>query len=405
MTRSRRRVDARDNSIATIYADREKPWSCIRLVALRVLRQLGNRSQLRLWFLSLLALGAGVVLAVLLDAGLRRSPAANMAAALPQNGRWVATSLHQGTTALLSLPVGPPTVLAATSGGVMRSTDGGASWREDGTGLGGSGVFVLAGLPDANLAWAGSLDGAVYARASGSGGDVTWRRVSPVLVTDPSLGALAVYSLAASPQAGHPLLAGSQGAIFRGTPISSGRGWTWNRVWHASSGAQTVAATSLLVSSWDANLVFASIFEGAATVLISRDGGRSWQADPSGPPPRLPTQSLAAGDAGAHQVFLTTMGKGVWQLAANGRWTDISAGLPQHHAMPFLADRSWGRQVYVAGTMGVGVYAKQGSSAWHRLGTGLGGAAASVTALVPTGSPPRLLAATLGGVYRYVPAT
>jgi hypothetical protein len=284
----------------------------------------------------------------------------------------------------------------------MRSTNSGISWSQDGGGLGGSGIFVLAGVPGANLAWAGSLDGAVYARERGPAGATTWRRVSPVLVTDPSLGALAVYSLAASPRDGHPLLAGSQGAIFRGIP--AGHAWKWTRVWHAGAAEQNAAVTSLLVAPWDANTVFASVFEGASTVLASRDGGRSWKADPTGPPARLPTQSLAPGDARAHQVFLTTMGGGVWQLAANGHWTDISAGLPLRHAMPFLAEASWGVQEYVAGTMGLGVYEKQGSGAWGRLGTGLSGASATVMGFALTaGAPPILLAATLGGVYRYVP--
>jgi hypothetical protein len=348
-------------------------------------------------FWVLIALGIVAALVATLGPGLRSSTTAGVAGALPQTGHWVPTSLHDGTTALLTLP--PSTVIAATSRGVVRSDDGGSVWTQDGTGLEGQGVFALAGVSGSDLAWAGGLDGAVYARESGGG--IAWRRISPVLNTDPSLGAISVYSLAASPRAGHTLLAGSQGAIFRGVAASGGKGWRWTRVWQADSADRSAAVTSLLVAPWDANLVFASIFEGAATVLVSRDGGWTWDGASHGPPSHLATQSLAPGDPGADQVFLTTMGSGVWRSVANGRWTDISAGLPQRHAMPFLADPSWGAHVYVAGTMGLGVYVKYGTGQWRRLGSGLSGASATVMAFATAGSPASLFAATLGGVYRY----
>jgi hypothetical protein len=96
------------------------------------------------------------------------------------------------------------------------------------------------------------------------------------------------------------------------------------------------------------------------------------------------------------------MGGGVWQREADGRWQDISAGLPQRHAMPLLATGPAASGVLYAGTMGLGVYEKQQSAPWRHLGQGLNSSATIVMSLAETPGPhPLLLAGTTHGVYRY----
>ena len=88
---------------------------------------------------------------------------------------------------------------------------------------------------------------------------------------------------------------------------------------------------------------------------------------------------------------------------AIGRWRDVSAGLPARHAMPLVAAPE-SREVLYAGTMGFGVYARQGTGPWRRLGHGLSGGAHTVLALAMTaGSHPTLLAGTGLGLFRYAP--
>jgi hypothetical protein len=271
-------------------------------------------------------------------------------------------------------------------------------------------VFVLADTPASNAVWAGSFDGTVYVRDSTSSKQVTWRRISPVLRTDPTLGVIPIYSLAVSPLLGHPILAGSLGVIFRAAPSADGRTWRWERTWHlqapASANPGSGAITSLMIAPWDPRLVFASVFGSTSSIMVSHDAGRTWSMSAPGLPSALPVQDLAAGDAQTHQIFLTTMGGGVWQRAANGRWRDISAGLPQRHAMPLLAATPTAAGVLYAGTMSQGVYEKQGPNSWRPLGRGLVGPAATVMGLAQTPGPhSALLAGTTSGVFKYVPGS
>jgi hypothetical protein len=388
----------------------------------------GLRRVLPFWFgvfgslLLLLALLLGLLLHT------RQGATPVLAAALPLNGQWTPTSLRGDATALLRLPQQPATLLAATLSGVSRSTDAGTTWQPDGSGIQGAAIFVLAATPDSANVWAGSFNGRVYMR-TGSAPHVVWQPISPVLLTDPNLGPMPIYSLAVSPLPGHPLLAGSMGAIYSGTSSYDGRTWQWQRVWQwgstnfnaggpagcfggcsnqgnngISAGSGGGAVTSLLVAPWDPHLAFASLFQVSPALLASHDGGRAWSPGAGNLPGDLPAQDLAAGNTQARQIFLTTMGDGVWEQQGGGAWQDISAGLPQRHAMPLLAAPPPSTGVLYAGTMASGVYEKLGSAAWRPLGRGLYGLAATVSGLAETTTAhPTLLAATSAGVYRYLP--
>lgn len=331
----------------------------------------------------------------------------SQSAALPPTGHWLQTALRTNTTAMQLLATQPPLLIATTTNGVWRSADSGVTWQPDGMGLQGNALFVLAGSTVNAPQWAGSFDGSVYAREV-TGKSVAWRRISPVLRTDPSMGAVPIYSLAASSVSPGKtaVLTGSLGAIFRGEPNADGRTWQWTQTWRAPQPASVAsggagAITSLLVAPWDPNLIFASVFEATPAILVSHDAGRTWTSGAAGLPGNLPVQSLAAASLPTQGAYLTTMGGGVWLRGADGHWTDVSAGLPGHHAMAMLAA---GPGTLYAGTMSLGVYEKRGDQAWQPLGHGLNGSAATVMGLVETsGTHPALLAATTQGVYRYAP--
>jgi hypothetical protein len=95
------------------------------------------------------------------------------------------------------------------------------------------------------------------------------------------------------------------------------------------------------------------------------------------------------------------MGDGVWQRGQDGQWREISNGLPERHAMPLLADPRSPSTLY-SGTMGFGVYQRDGTADWRRLGRELNGGDFTVLALAITeGRHPLLLAGTGRGVFRY----
>jgi hypothetical protein len=69
--------------------------------------------------------------------------------------------------------------------------------------------------------------------------------------------------------------------------------------------------------------------------------------------------------------------------------------------MPIVAVRERGRELLYAGTMGYGIYAKQGATPWRRIGQGLMGGKYTALGLAMALHPRRaLLVATALGVYR-----
>lgn len=340
----------------------------------------------RLW-LSLAGGAALVLVAVSLALALPRPAAApRRELGLPLDGRWVRGALGGSVNALLADPQRAGALLAGTADGIWRSGDG-ATWSRDGGSPGGN-VFALAAPSRAASILAGASDGRVYARPDTPGG--RWQPISPVLSAYP------VFSLAVAPD-GRSALAGTLGTLYRGQ--ENGSTWLWQPV-SARNGA---AITSIVWAPWDAHLVFATVFHATPSVLASRDGGRTWRPDEHGLPPNLPTQSLHAGGAMTQDIVLSTMGGGVWLRGSDSAWHDISAGLPQRHAMPIAGDPS-GSGALFAGTMGRGVYERLGQAAWRPLGHGLQGMSGLVLSLIsPSAAQQTLLAGTGQGLFRYLP--
>jgi hypothetical protein len=373
-----------------------------------VVSGIGNRRLHALrWWLCVCTAGAALAVAVVILRPGVTSQAQQKT--LPLTGRWVPTTLRLAVHTLLADPHQRGLLLAGTTSGVWRSTNGGATWRPDGRSPK-EDIFALSAPGEGRTVLAGAFDGAVYARDST--GSVRWRPISPPLqtlstdntvqrgaginVASSSSGSevAPIFSVAISPN-GRTALAGSLGTLYRGE--KGGLHWSWQQV--LANG--NAAITSILWPPWDAHLVFATIFEQAPPVVVSYDGGQTWHADAAGLPASLPTQALSTGTTATHQLFLTTMGGGVWVRSVTGTWRDLSAGLPQRHAMPLITSTRYPVSLY-AGTMGHGVYEKAGGAIWQHLGQGLSGASGIVLALAETGGPsPVLLAGTANGLFRY----
>ncbi|HEX6507498.1 MAG TPA: hypothetical protein VF221_07690 [Chloroflexota bacterium] len=307
---------------------------------------------------------------------------------LPLTGHWHRTSLTVLTNALLGVRH-RSAIVAATTDGMWRSSDGGRTWQR--MGLKGRSLVSLAGSIQGDVVIAGSDDGTVYLGVREPASSWRWRRINV------SWGAgHPVFSLALAPS-GEVVLAGTFGSLYRGT--RSGGYWSWQRVVRTHDDA---AVTSLVWLPWAPQHAAGALFGVWPPALASADGGRTWERDGRGLPPTLPTQTLLPVSDPEGHMILTTMGGGVWRQDDRGTWHDFSAGLPERHAMPIVAQPIDRTTVFYAGTMGYGVYAKEGTSSWRRLGEGMEGGqyTALGMALVPRPHP-SLLIATARGVYRY----
>jgi hypothetical protein len=283
-------------------------------------------------------------------------------------------------------------VLAASSDGIWRSSDGGSTW--DRTGLDGNTMVSLAASVSGDVVIAGGNNGSVYRAAWRPGSRWSWRRINGSWGADHP-----IFSVALSSNR-QVVLAGTFGSLYRGT--SSQGDWRWQRVARTGDDA---AVTSIVWLPWASQHAVAAVFGIWPPALSSADGGRSWQPDGQGLPQTLPTQTLLPVSDSNDRLILTTMGGGVWHRDGKGTWQDMSAGLPERHAMPIVAVPAHRTTVFYAGTMGYGVYATQGTSSWRRLGTGMNGGQYTALGIAMALRPhPWLLVGTARGVYRYVPA-
>ena len=343
----------------------------------------------------LIALGALVALPLSLIVALvyslstgTASPPRHMSvsrkAPVPAVVRWQPTTLKLQTDALGIDPARPDQLYAGTPGGLWQSGDAGATWTRA-TVIAAPPEFLsfAAGTVDDQL-YAGASDGTLFARDPVNG---AWRRIVR------SLDGSSVFSLACVPGPTPTLLAGTSNGIYR--VVHAGGSWRVTRV--AGTGGSSV--TSILVLPWKPKVIFASIFGSRPPVLRSGDGGLRWHAFMQGLPSSLPSEQLIAVAALSKSVILSSMGVGVWQFTPGHGWSEISAGLPERHAMPLAVDAN-GVRLY-AGTMGSGVYTRTASSPWRRLGTQLVGPAYIDLGLQVAG--PRggyLVVGTSQGVYR-----
>lgn len=307
---------------------------------------------------------------------------------LALTGHWQRTSLTVPTNALLGVQQ-RGLVMAATSDGMWRSSDGGRTWQR--MGLRGRSLVSLTGSILGDVVIAGSDDGTVYLGVREPASRWRWRRINRSWGADHP-----VLSLALAPS-GRVVLAGIFGALYRGTRT---RGyWRWQRVVRTHD---TAAITSIVWLPSAPQHAAAALFGVWPPILASTNGGRTWTPDGRGLTPTLPTQTLLPVSDPKRHMILTTMGGGVWRQDDRGTWHDVSAGLPERHAMPVVAQLIDRTTVFYAGTMGYGVYGKEGTSPWRRLGDGMEGGQYTALGMAMMPRPhPSLLVATARGVYRY----
>jgi hypothetical protein len=298
-------------------------------------------------------------------------------------GRWVPSTLKGEVYALLQTAPPSASLFAGTTSGLRVSTNGGRTWSAERAVLGKTSILALAAASDRRTIFAGTDGGAIYQRVPGVA--AVWR-----LIGSPTNGS-PIFDLSVAPGNPRTILAGTIGGIYRG--MAQHGTWIWKRV--VSTGDSSVS--SIAWAPWDRRLAFASVFGEAPAVLSSSDNGGSWAASTRGLPPTLPSETLLAIPA-SNAMMLSTMGEGVWLMTSGDAWRDVSAGLPERHAMPITGDGS----VQFAGTMGYGIFARRDGSSWRRLGKELADGEHIVLSLVLTRGPSQmLLAGTASGLFSY----
>jgi len=207
---------------------------------------------------------------------------------------------------LVASPLNPATLIAATAYGLWRTRDTGDTWEA---------VPPPGRQPGATFTSAVVLDALRSGRwmiATAAGMFVTedegasWRETGP---------RVEVRALAQSPADPSLWLAGTAG---QGALLSSDGGETWAPIGDASSTLYAVA-----LCPFDPLCMAVGGYQMG--VRLSSDGGASWR--PSAPSPKAPSvYSLAFDPNQPGRLWIGTMGDGLFYDAGDG-WQD--AGLPE----------------------------------------------------------------------------
>ena len=183
----------------------------------------------------------------------------------------------------------PDVALAATRGGLLRTTDGGLKWSSSSRGLEGTFPVAVAGDPRRrDVFYAATAGGGVFKSEDGGR---SWRPAG--------LGRMVVRCLVAAGEYGKALYAGTDAGVF--ASHDAGRTWRWT-----SAGLPRAVVYALAADLADPLTLFAGC---AAGLFESRDGGRSWRRMP-GRDASFPISSIAL-DAKAGRLFAGSLGRGV----------------------------------------------------------------------------------------------
>jgi len=273
---------------------------------------------------------------------------------------WADTGLPYGVDALAVAPQTPALVYAATSAGVFRSTNGGASWVSTGSFRGAFSRLIVDPQNPATLYAATNIG--VYKSTDAA---ANWSAVNSGLPSTPEINTLALDpqnsdALYATTYESWPIAGGQ---IFRTT--DEGRSWSMmNTAWDAAlfdvalvsidpqNAGTLYVAVSLFDCSWD--VCPSDYWERVKTepgpgIFKSADGGQSWVKVgwPSGLvtfDPKNPNTLYAAVDT---NVFKSSDGGASWNVVGSGLTASVSA---------VVVDAQDSNTVYAA-TQGGGVFA------------------------------------------------
>jgi len=211
-------------------------------------------------------------------------------------GRWTriptvvgGRDVNPRVTEIASL--GSRVVLAATASGLLRSTDGGATWERRLVGSAALTVALAASTTDPSLALAATPLGLYRTRDAGA----TWEPVS-VGPDDVRIRSLT-------------LLPGNDRVLFATTPTGLFKSTDQGRSWYRRGGGLPCSDISALAMSPDGRTLYASDFSQGG-LFTSMDGGDTWVP--------FPTHGLPSSRVWAVAVDPTSPGRLLAAMATGG---------------------------------------------------------------------------------------
>jgi photosystem II stability/assembly factor-like uncharacterized protein len=271
-------------------------------------------------------------------------------------------------------PTYPNTVLAATSRGVYRTTDGGASWLPLSNGLPTIGATVIAATDVAvdpttpSTAYAAFWGDGVYKCTNITATTPTWTKLAGGL---PTTG-LRRISIAVAPSATQNLYAliGSDNEdSFQGLYVSANRGVTWTEVLLPTVETAESYTNNVAVDSSDPNIVYVSGVRLYKAVLSAG----AWTVNEIGAAIHADHHALASHPTD-HETIYAGCDGGIYESTDSGAtWDDgINEGLCITQ-LESLDQHPQADAVAIAGTQDNGTLQYRNSPAFYHSADGDGG--------------------------------
>lgn len=242
-------------------------------------------------------------------------------------------------------PSSPSTLLAATSRGVFRSTDAGASWTRA-EGIPSTTASSAAVDPTNPARFLAAL--AVHVYRTGDGG-------ATAALAESGLRSFQTSWIAADPH--------DDAVIYATSPAGFARSADHGRTWSLT----TSTAPRLIAVDANASSLYAT---ASNSVVRSIDGGATWSAFGSGLPAGVSPQFLTADPQLSGTLYAVVNGD-VYKKVGDGAWAGRNAGLPG--SLDFvIVDPHVSSTVYAGGPFGV-FKSVDGAASWVAANNGLTG--------------------------------
>ena len=246
------------------------------------------------------------------------------------------------------------TLYASNGTGNFKSTDGGTNWTVV------SGFFLSLAIDPQNSSTLYSASGDTGGISKSSDGGATWSPASSGLPTggngryysitrlaiDPNNPAILFASLAL-PAPNDPSLFGTYGAVYKSTDGAAS--------WRMLSSSPSCCVQDLVIDPQDSGTVYA--VSGHDGIVKSTDGGATWLTVNSGLPKGNGIQALLIDPQTTLTIYGRSYGSGVYRSIDGGaNWSTVNEGLTNLNIQSLAIDPQNKSTVY-AGTSGGGVFA------------------------------------------------
>jgi photosystem II stability/assembly factor-like uncharacterized protein len=295
---------------------------------------------------------------------------------------------------LVTDPVVPSFAFAGTTGlGVLKTTDGGASWAITNAGLPTNNVLALAIDPTTPSTLYASTDAGVFKSTDGA---QSWTAANGGLDGAPQI---VVNALAIDPASPITLYAGTSGGVFKTT--NGAASWT-----SINAGLSGLAARVIAVDPTAPSNVYVGVDDNVNYlnygVFKSSDGGATWTKIYSTPPGEdggaPPITALATDPRSPSRLYVVVaFNQVLTSQDGGGTWSDLKA--PADDVWSLAVDPASPGTIYVGTYGGLVFRTTDGGAHWASASDGL--QASSVNVIGTTASAPTTLyAGAHNGVFR-----